>query len=186
MPFQRGKWENLLPFPQLVEEGFSVAAEDQVRWNILRLSLDSWKQKRCETQGYLDEEVKPPPSLGQLWSAWRWVQRWNLPWQWCWWGTCFGPNGKQEVSLEEINSLGLPLPFFLGFVSLELHVQKGQEWCGWNISVSVLGWSVEYQEVYEFLMICKHSYFLKRWTLLDVFKRSRFPFLHQSLSWNYC
>lgn len=143
MPFQRGKWENLLPFPQLVEEGFSVAAEDQVRWNILRLSLDSWKQKRCETQGYLDEEVKPPPSLGQLWSAWRWVQRWNLPWQWCWWGTCFGPNGKQEVSLEEINSLGLPLPFFLGFVSLELHVQKGQEWCGWNISVSVLGcWRV--------------------------------------------
>lgn len=34
------------------------------------------------------------------------------------------------MSLEEINSLGLPLPFFLGFISLELHVQKGQEWCG--------------------------------------------------------
>lgn len=60
---------NVLPFPQLVREGFSVAAEDQVRSNGCRLSLDSWKQKSCETQGYLDRKVKPSPRQGQLWST---------------------------------------------------------------------------------------------------------------------
>lgn len=44
-------------------------------------------------------------------------------------GTCLGPDGEQEVSLEEMNRLGLPLFFFLGRVSLERRVQKGQgEW----------------------------------------------------------
>lgn len=31
------------------------------------------------------------------------------------------------MSLEEMNRLGLSVLFFLGFVSLELWVQKGQE-----------------------------------------------------------
>lgn len=41
-------------------------------------------------------------------------------------GTHLGPDGKQEVSLEEMNRLGLPLSFFLGCVSLERRVQRGQ------------------------------------------------------------
>lgn len=89
----------LLPFPQLVREGFFVIAEGQVRR--LSLSLDSWKQKSYETHRDLNKEVKPPPRLGQLVSTRGWVQRWNPPRQW-WWGTCFGPNGKLKQVYKKL------------------------------------------------------------------------------------
>lgn len=59
----------MLPFPQLVREGVSVAVEDQVRRNGCWLSLGSWKQKSCETHGYLGKEVKAFPRQGQQWST---------------------------------------------------------------------------------------------------------------------
>ena len=96
-----------------------------MRRNRLRLSLDGRKQKRCETQEHTNKEVKPSPRPGQLWSSWGgykdgvYYSRGGDGW----WGTCFGPSEKQEISLEGIKSwsasLILPRVYFSGAPSSE-------------------------------------------------------------------
>lgn len=78
-----------------------------------RLSLDSRKQKSCETQEYVNKEVKPSPSLGQLWSSWSGYKEgiYHSRGGDGWWGTCFGPNEKQEISKSGRDLVLVSLPY---------------------------------------------------------------------------